>query len=204
MKKFDRIILLVFLYGLPIVIVDAIAMSFYNERQIDEQAIFLKTLYSLSGLVFGIWMSLALYICIRLLTSLDFREIALTKLSLFKERDEREVLLSGRATKTSFLTTMAILIFLLCLSVFTVSVYHVTPEYAVDGKTGKIALGLKLDLTEDKSAKQSDDTKIAKDLFTYSGLPISKQAVILFLILWQILSYNYSVHRFQRTKKQTE
>jgi hypothetical protein len=43
---------------------------------------------------------------------------------------------------TAFLTSLAFLILLFCLSCFQVSIYRLPPEKAVDGKTGIVSLGL--------------------------------------------------------------
>ena len=143
-------------------------------------------------------MTLSLYIGARLIFSSHWREEILTKLAFFKERDEREVFLSGRATKTTFLTSLAILICLLCLSVFQVSLYQVPPEKAVRGKSRTIALGLDLSLMEKERAKpprEQDAKDVFKSYISYTGLPVSKTAILLFLIFWQIASYNYSIRK---------
>ncbi len=85
-------------------------------------------------------MAFALYLSARLVFSGHIRTEILPKLVSFKERDEREALLTGNATKMTFLTTLAILILLLCLSVFQVSFYQGPPKKAVTG-TGATQIG---------------------------------------------------------------
>jgi hypothetical protein len=103
--------------------------------------------------------------------------------------------LTGKATKATFLTSLAILIFLFCLSCFQVSIYRVPPANAVDGKTGFVTLGLAFSLLEHEKQDIAKDAIPRKDIFSYRGLPVSSQTIILMLILWQIISYNYSMRR---------
>jgi len=112
-----------------------------------------------------------------------------------RERDERESILTGKATKATFLTTLAILIFLFCLSCFQISIYRVPPDRAVDGKTGFVTLGLGFSLLEHEKQARPVDNIPKENILTYRGLPISSESIILILILWQIISYNYSMRR---------
>lgn len=195
MKKIDKIVLKIFLYGLPVAIGLAIFSSCFDHRTIIEKPEFIQTLYNFSGLIFGIWMTFSIYLSLRLVFSRSFRAEILPKLTFFWERDERELQLSGRATRNSFLITLAILICFLCLSVFSVSIYRTSPENAVNGKTGTISLGFSLSLTPKSNISTDSKDKVAIDYFTYSGLPVTNTAIILFLILWQIVSYNYFMRR---------
>ena len=132
------------------------------------------------------------------MVSEPFRDQVIARLTFMRERDEREALLTGKATRTTFLTSLAILIFLFCLSCFQVSIYRVPPERAVDGKTGIISLGLGFNLLE--HTKQDSPKNIAekKDIFSYTGLPVSSTTVILILIGWKIIAYNYSMRRLTK------
>lgn len=105
------IILRTFLYGLPVLAGIAVFNHFYGVR----------ALYNMSGFLFAIWMVLSVYLGIRLVVSGDFRDRVLVRLTFIRERDEREVLLTGKATKTALMTSMAVLILLFCLSCFQVS-----------------------------------------------------------------------------------
>jgi hypothetical protein len=115
-----------------------------------------------------------------------------------RERDEREALLTGKATRTTFLTSLAILIFLFCLSCFQVSIYRVPPERAVDGRTGFISLGVGFNLLEHIAQDTPEHLAEKKDIFSYTGLPVSSTTVILILILWQIISYNFLMYRLTK------
>lgn len=198
MKRLDSILLKFFLYGLPVVIVFAAFSYFYSLGVVNHANVYLNLLNSFAGLVFAFWMTLSLYLSVRLMVSGPFRDQVLAKLTFIRERDEREAILTGKATRTTFLTSLAILIFLFCLSCFHVSIYRLTPERAVDGKTGIVSLGLGFNFLEHSNQDKPIETIEKKDLFSYTGLPVSSTTVILMLIVWQIISYNYSMRRLTK------
>jgi hypothetical protein len=195
MKRFDSILLKVFLYGLPVVAVLAVFAYLYSVGVINHDTGYTKFMNSFTGLVFAVWMTLSIYLSVRLMVSGPFREQVIAKITFMRERDEREVILTGKATKTTFLTSLAILIFLFCLSCFQVSIYRVPQDRAVDGKTGVVSLGLSFSLLQHEKQARSEDNIPKEHIFSYRGLPISSETIILILILWQILSYNYSMRR---------
>lgn len=191
-------LLKVFLYGLPAVVVFAAFAYFYSLGVVNHANVYFRLLNSLAGFVIAVWMTLSLYLSVRLMVSGPFRDQVIAKLTFIRERDEREAILTGKATRTTFLTSLAILIFLFCLSCFQVSIYRVPPERAVDGKTGIVSLGLGFNLLEHPKQDIPKDTTEKKDMFSYTGLPVSSTTVILMLIVWQIISYNYSMRRLTK------
>ncbi len=201
MKRLDSIFLKVFLYGLPLVIILAIFSYRYGLGRFQGLAGNFKLLYNFSGLVFAIWMLLSIYLSVRLMVSGSFRNLVLARLTFIRERDEREVMLTGRATRKTFLTSLAVLIFLFFLSCFQVSIYRLPPEKAVDGKTGIISLGFGFNLLEYSHKVLPQETLQKTDIFSYAGLPVSSTAVILLLIIWQITSYNFSMQRLMRNEQ---
>jgi hypothetical protein len=195
MKKFDSTLLKAFLYGLPAMVIFAAFAYCYSVGVVNNSQVYLRLLNTLAGIIIAAWMVLSLYLSVRLMVSGPFRDQVLAKLTFIRERDEREAILTGKATRTTFLTSLAILIFLFCLSCFQVSIYRVPPERAIDGKTGMVSLGLGFSLLEHSKQDMARDTLERKDIFSYRGLPVSSTTVILLLILWQVISYNYCIRR---------
>ena len=195
MKRFDSTLLKAFLYGLPAMVIFAAFAYCYSTGVVNNSQVYLRLLNTLAGIIIAAWMVLSLYLSVRLMVSGPFRDQVLAKLTFIRERDEREAILTGKATRTTFLTSLAILIFLFCLSCFQVSIYRVPPERAIDGKTGMVSLGLGFSLLEHPKQDMARDTLETKDIFTYRGLPVSSTTVILLLILWQVISYNYCIRR---------
>lgn len=183
MRNMDSNALWIFLRGLPFVFILALVTNGFEVLQANE---FVNVM---SGLVFGAWMFLALYLSLRLIFSSKFRSSVLARVSLFRERDEREAAVTAMATRNSFLTTLAVLIFLLCLSLFQVAVYKLPPEQAINGKTGTISLGVHFTPLNSPSIGINSQSKL--DYFRYSGLPLSNSALTLLLIAWLVGSFNY-------------
>ena len=191
MKKIDLVTFKIFVLGLPFVLALALATNMIEAFRTND------SINSLCGLVFGTWMALALYVSMRLIFSSDLRTNVLARVSLFKERDEREAAVTASATRNSFLTTLAVLIFLLCLSMFEIAVYKLPPEQAINGKSGTISLGVYFSpLTAPVAAT---DSKSQLDYFRYNGLPLSNSAITLILILWLLGSFNYFARKELRS-----
>jgi hypothetical protein len=199
MKKADSMLLKAFLYGLPAIIIFAVFSYSYTPEIINHAGRHVRLLYNFGGIVLAAWMTLAIYLSVRLMVSRPFRDKVLTKLTFIRERDEREVILTGKAARTTFLTSLAILIFFFCVSSFQVSIYRVSPQEAIDGKTGRITLGFGFHLMESSQPKDKTDHIIKKQhIFSHTGLPVSSPTLILVLIVWQIISYNYSMWRLTK------
>lgn len=198
MNKSDSVLLKVFTCGLPLIGLLAVYTYGYNAEMVSHAAPVFNLLNSCAGLVFAVWITLSVYLSIRLMVSESFREQVLVRLTFMRERDEREVMLTGKATRTAFLTSLALLVFLFCLSCFHVSVYRVPPEKAVNGKTGMVSLGLGFDLLQHHPAGKDNEAMQKQDIFSYTGLPVSNTSVILLLIVWQVTSFNYVMRRMTR------
>jgi hypothetical protein len=197
MKRLDPILLKVFLYGLPLVAGLGVFSYFYSVGVVKHGG-YVSFLNSFAGLAIAVWMTLSIYLSLRLIVSGPFRDQVIARITFIRERDEREAMLTGMATKTSFLTTLAFLILLFCLSCFQVSIYRVPLEKAVDGKTGIISLDFGFSFLEHGKQDRPEDIIREKDIFSYTGLPVSSATTILLLIAWQIISYNYSMRRLMK------
>lgn len=198
MKKFDSMLLKVFLRGLPVIAILAVFAYCYSAGMVNHNSGYNRSLNGFAGLGFALWMVLSVYLSIRLMVSGSFRNHVIGKITFIRERDEREAILTGKAAKTAFLTSIAFLILLFCLSCFHVSIYRVPPEKAVDGKTGFVTLGLGFDLLKYDKQDRPEDAIQKQDIFSYRGLPVSGTTIILMLIVWQIIFYNYSMRRLMR------
>ena len=117
------------------------------------------------------------------------RQTIIGKLLNLKERDEREQHLASYSIKKIFLASNAILLFILFFCSIQISGFRPTDQERIEGKTGKVTLGLKFSLTDE------DAVKLQPQSFEYHGLPLSKEALVLGMLLWQIISYRYAYRR---------
>ncbi|HRY30462.1 MAG TPA: hypothetical protein P5079_10560 [Elusimicrobiota bacterium] len=183
-----------YLYGFFFVIGLGIVFNYCGLDDMRNAVSPLRQVNNVGGFVFASWMLMTMYLSLKLIFSGSFRDAVLSRITFLKERDEREKLFSGQAAKTTFMLTLAVLFFLLSLSCFEVSVYRVPPEKAINGKTGVLTLGVRLELLKDRSAPAPETFR--RDIFSHTDLPISSTALILLLIGWQIASYNLCMRRF--------
>ncbi|MDT8903630.1 hypothetical protein [Anaeroselena agilis] len=199
MNRLDSVILKLLLYGLPLIVGLAVLAAAQGWRYIDAAGRVTEAPFHYSnpviGLIFGLWLLLAVYLLIRLVASGEFREKVLSRLTFIRERDEREALLTGKAAKTTMLTTLAVLLVLFFLSCLRLSVSTLPPEQAVNGKNKTLTIGAAFSLTADSRPEQPEP---GKTVVAYTGLPVSGSAVIAGLIIWQIAAYNYSMRRLMK------
>jgi hypothetical protein len=196
MTKFDGIFTRVFLWGLPFVTLIAIGLSIIDKDTISSDSL-ANSFNSFAGLVFCTWISFSLYIGSRIVFSRTTRKLLLSRLVFLKDGDEREANLTGVATKEIYLVNLAILILMLCFSVFQISVVQLPPGSAPEGKSRSLSLGISLNLLEEVDNK-TQPKRGASDVFRYTELPFTKTAIILFFIIWQIAFYNYLMRRYFR------
>jgi hypothetical protein len=107
MKRLDPILLKVFLYGLPLVAGFGVFSYFYSVGVVKNGSDYVGFLNGLAGLVIATWMTLSIYLSLKLIVSGLFRDQVIAKITFIRERDEREAILTGKATKTAFLTSLA-------------------------------------------------------------------------------------------------
>ena len=151
-------------------------------------AISSSTLYRIAFAQFVLWILISWLFSITMFFSRNNREIFLKKLSGIKERDEREIQIVGKALRTSYLTTMTILLSLLFLSMFHFEVAVNSADTIESGQErGYWGVGLAYNpinpwaITTQKEGYDS--------YFSYYGLPISPPSLILLLLIWQIVSF---------------
>lgn len=197
MKRYDSVLLRVFLWGIPAIAILAF-LAGYGDWTSADPAGWQHLLNKGFGIILALWMGLALFLSLRLILSESLRDAVLARLTFIRERDERETILTGRATKATFLMSLAVLILLFGLSVIQVSVYRVPPDRAIHGKTGMVTLGVGFNLFDQAERKIPGAVVPRRDIFSYAGLPLSSSALILILIAGQILFYNISVRRLIR------
>ena len=85
-----------------------------------------------------------------------------------------------------FISTLAISIFLHFVSVFTINVTRHSPELGTNSKNGVLHLGLQLSLI-DESRQTTNESGV---IFESKDLPLSKSAILLLLIVWQLVFVN--------------
>jgi hypothetical protein len=191
MNRYLKIIQSYLIYSLPAVL---IIMAWGSLQDQDEvHSTFLRGVWSLLGWNIMIWFTALIVYLVSLVLVPSLRERTLTRLANIRERDEREEFITGRAARTSYISTMSLLIFCLFLSVFTVNIRRTVVDGTIT-KHGVVSLGLNFSLL-DKSVQKIEEPG---SVFESSDIPVSKPALLLLLLVWQILSFSIPARRQAR------
>jgi hypothetical protein len=135
---------------------------------------------------------LALFIfAIMLVVSKSIREQTLRRIANVKERDEREQIVTGKAARTTYISTLSFLILLLVLSIFQVNVVKLDSANP-DGKKHTLNVGLKFNLMD--SGKEEKNLK-GETILQSNDIPLSKTGIVLAIFAWQIIAFSLCARR---------
>jgi len=198
MKKFDAIMMKVFLYELPVLVLFILTCMIMPLEKMAQGNFYVNLWYQFGGFyIFGSWLFTAFYISMKLLLAPDFRQLVLAKLTFMRERDEREVGLTGQAAKNTMLTTLAALIFLFGLSCVQFSYARVPAEFAAPGNSKVMSWGIGFSLSSHENETSLNQEQPLDKVIEYNGLPLSTSAILLGLIGWHIFSYNHYMRKYE-------
>ena len=189
MNKVDKFFLQYVLYALPFVISLIIWGTLGDPNKLSLSTGNIRVLWDSLGWIFMIWILLSFYLSMRNIFSKSFRDKFLKKLARVKERDEREVQISGNAAKFSFFSTTGILFLFLFMSIFTMSIGKRPSSDLKEEKRGYINIGMNFNPIEIKKPQGKGI------IINYQDFPMTKTGLILFLIFWQMGSYHYLASR---------
>jgi hypothetical protein len=181
-RAIHKYIVLFFLYALPLgLLVLIVPVSSAVEKWIDSPII---------AVIFIAWFLSSLYFLAAILLSSAFREEVLSRLARIRERDEREEYIVGRATKSSFLFTLAFAIVLFAVSTFRYSESTTAPKEYQAFTIGHF----NLKSCVDESFTKNVDGK--EHLIRRYDIPLSKSSLLLLMILVQVMSYHIFARRY--------
>jgi hypothetical protein len=193
MKIFKKIVIGIVFHTFPLALVGFLVIGLYESSIIPY--IDGLDLYTLVPAAF--WTLITFLLTIAMFFSRRLRNDVLAKLSGMKERDEREVQIVGKALKSTYLSTMTILLFLLIISLFDIHVEKKSVDSVEPGQlrnSGSIHLGFDIiDHNAVITQKEGYD-----EYFDLNDLPISSSTLIILLILWQIFSYRHVTQKALR------
>ena len=186
MKILKKIVINFVFYASPLVLVCYLFLGLIETRITTD----FDNLHFWAGLPILLWTPITFFLTLSMFFSKKLRNDVLVRLSGIKERDEREVQIVGNALKSTYLTTMTLLLFLLFFSLFYIHVGK-KASGSVGGDEPPIEVCLKMeyhliDANTVVTQKQGFDK-----YFEMNDLPISSSTLILILLLWQIFSYRH-------------
>jgi hypothetical protein len=120
------------------------------------------------------------------------RDMVTRRIANVKERDEREIYITGQASKKTFLSTLSVLIFLLFISIFTFNITKIPPNEVVDGHERRMSITFNFKLMDDPKIERNESGQV---LFESKDLPLSKSSILLLLIVWQVAMFALSARK---------
>ena len=190
MKIFKKTVIGIVFYTFPLAIIGFLIIGIYENNNTP----YLSGFYLFSLVYALFWTLVTLFLTIGMFFSGRLRTDVLSKLSGMKERDEREVQIVGRALKSTYLSTMTILLFLLTISLFNIHFEKKSLDSIEPGQLrNSVSIYLGFDIIDNNNVitqKEGYD-----EYFELNDLPISSSTLIILLILWQIFSYRHITRR---------
>lgn len=161
-----------------------------------------KALHEILSWNFMLWFATLIVFLIMLVAIPLAREKTLKRLANLKERDEREQYITGRAARAAYISTLSLMIFFLFFSVFSFRMHHYPSSQAIEHNGGhNYSLAMKIgfdffdkpEVNSNSTQNQPDDTLV----FDLQNITPSKSAMILILLCWQLLIFNFTARKEQ-------
>ena len=192
MNKTIRLIQNYLLFTLPLVVMCMIWGEFSPETNHESYSTLQKVIWEILSYNLMFWFAVLILFLFILVFNKQSREMTLTRLTNIKERDEREEVITEKASKMTYISSLSILILFLFLSVFTINIHRVPQDQAINGKTGSVSIGLHFNFFDSPQVKTNTKGEI---IFESKDIPLSKSAILLVLIAWQLMTFNLAARK---------
>lgn len=194
MNLFKKIVIGFVFYTFPLAIVGFLFIGLYENSIIPHIKPYITGLYAITLVHAVFWTLIVLLLTIAMFFSKRLRNDVLSKLSGMKERDEREVQIVGKALKSTYLSTMTILLFLLIISLFNIYIEKKSVDSVEPGQLrNSVSIHLGFDIIDHHAFIREKEGY--EEYFEINDLPISSSTLIIILMLWQIFSYLHVTRR---------
>lgn len=193
MTKPLRVIQNYLIISSPFVLACMVWGSFSSQKNIFlTNSILLKITWEILSWNLMIWFGALIVFLISLALAPSVREATLKRLANIKDRDEREHYITGEASRSAYIASLSMMILLLFLSIFTLKIYRVPESEAINGKRSNVSIGLQFDLIDKPKTEIGPTGEV---IFESKDIPLSKTAIILLLIAWQLIAFNLKARK---------
>lgn len=195
MNKVIRFIQNYLILGLPFVVVCMVWETIYPEIEfVESSSMFTKFLWETLACNLMLWFIVLILFLFSLVVLPSIREKTLRRLANLKERDEREQYITGKASRAAYIATLSLMLFFLFFSMFTLNIYSVPKEQAIAGHRHRATINFGFSLHNNFAIKKIPEEKI---LFDSKDISLSNPAMILILLSWQLLVFNFTARKEQ-------
>ncbi len=184
MNKVNRWLQNYLVFSLPFVLICVTWGTIQSNREIlVNGSFFTKATWEILSWNLMIWFLCLIVFLILMVFVSSTRDMVTRRIANIKERDEREIYITGQASKKVFTSTLSILIFLFFISIFTFNVSKIPPEEMVNNRAKSLSIGFNFKLTDDPRVEKDQTGQV---LVESKDIPLSKSAILLLLIVCQI------------------
>lgn len=193
MKKAIRFIQNYLMYALPFVLICMAWGTIRSEKEIlESSSLFTRALWEILGWNLVLWFVMLIGFLVLIVTVPEVRERTLKRLANLKERDEREQFITGKAARTAYISTLSFMVLLLFFSIFSFNIHRVPESEAINGKRGTLTIGLNFELLDKPRIETNPANQV---LLESNDIPLSKTAILLILIIWQLAAFNITARQ---------
>ena len=191
MSKIIRLIQSYLIFGLPFVLICMLWQTFQSPNETATGM--LRVVWTILGCNLMFWFAMLIVFLSILVIVPSVRDKTLRRLASIKERDEREQYITGRAARMTYISTLSLTILLLFLSVFSL---NIPKKLGSEGENHKhsASISLAFSLFEESSAKNLSKEEV---LFDSNTIRLSQPAILLMLLIWQIVIFNFAARKEQ-------
>jgi len=191
MNKLIRYIQAYLLFSLPFIFTDFAFSLFFPKTELTY------FVQQIIGWNIVPWFFVLIVFLIMLVVIPQAREMTLRRLANIKERDEREEYITGKASRVTYISTLSLLILLLFFSMFSITVERLPKTQNLKSPHHALKLGFKFSPFEDL---QSFANKSKNNIiFGYEKITLSKSSLLLILLIWQLVIFNLSARKEQKS-----
>lgn len=198
MKAINRIVVYYFVIALPLLAAAWVIFPAFTRTEKAVGSAFFEWGNAATGYLFSLWVVTALYVAVAVIVSPRFREHLLKLIARIKERDEREAMIVGRASRNVFLLNVALIVCLLIFNLVTVHVSRLPEGQTIAGKERNLFIGLNLSPVEGTAcASPGPEGSGGQTLFDYH-FPLSVSGVLYLMMIVNLGAFSYYARRLER------
>lgn len=185
MNKAIRSIQTYLIFGLPFVLIGIIFGS------TSKGNFLIRSIQELLSWNLMLWFTVLVFFLILLVVMPNVRELTLRRLANIKDADEREDHITGKASRVTYVSMLSIMILLFFSSIFSVTINKLPENQTYNGRHHVLNLNLAFKFLEDHQSENKAQTGLT--LFDSKNIvPLSKSSILLLLICWELLVFNWS------------
>lgn len=191
MNKITRYIQNYLIVGLPFVILCMVICTINPEFHSDNYI--QNILYHILPINLVLWFTTLIFFLILLVTVTPVREKTLSRLANIQGRHEQEEIITGRASRSTYISSVALTILFLFFSLVSVTFAKLPPNQQLQNPKHHYILSISVGFTLlDKTKTNVDHANV---IFNSKDYMPSTALFLTLLLAWQLVGFNLSARK---------